>query len=491
MHPQSIVWTDQMRQVLAELQQRPFLRRLLGFAEQRGVELYTVGGTLRDICLGRPAQDIDLAMVGDVTGFAMRFANHLGAAYVPMDAERGEARVVYRKRDVIDLARLRGDTVSEDLSRRDFTINAMACRLETLMAHATPELIDPHGGWHDMRARVVRMVSDATFRDDPLRLLRAFRLAATLDFTIAPATLMVMEPIVSRLLEVAAERIHGELLKLFAAPNSTPHVIAMARMGLLEVLFPELAATQGLLYRSGDQGDIFEHSIRTYQQVEDLISAPGSLLPGIAEAVIEYFQAEERQALVKWTALLHAIGGAMVRHETPQAHVTGHGSSEQSARQWEQIGNRLKLSRKQIEYGATLIVHYSRLLELVTLEAQGRLALRLVHGWCKEVGDSMVGMFVLAIGHALAAGQGDTSERNAMALGQLAARLWDVYHSRILPVITAPRLVTGHDLQQLFNLTPGPRFKTLLDELEVVQVEGRIHTRTEALQWVAEQLKKA
>lgn len=490
MRPLSIMWTAQMRRVLRELQQRPILRRLLTYAEQWGVELYTVGGTLRDICLGRPAQDIDLAMVGDVMGFARGFANHLGAAYVPMDVERGEARVVYRKRDVVDVARLRGETISDDLGRRDFTINAMACPLRTLMAHADPDLIDPHGGWHDIRARVVRVVSDATFRDDPLRLLRAFRLAAILDFTIAPATFLVMEPVVSRLAEVAPERVHGELLKLFAAPDSTSHVMAMARLGLLEVLFPELAATQGLLYQSGHQGDIFEHSIRTYQQVEALIRAPGPLLQDIAGAVIEYFQTEERQALVKWTALLHAIGGAMVRHEPPLAYVTGHGSSEQCVRQWEQIGHRLKLSRKQIAYGATLVVHYSRLLELATLDAQGRLALRLVHGWCKEVGDSMVGVFVLAIGHALAAGQGDALERNAIALGQLAARLWDVYHSRILPVITAPRLVTGHDLQQLYHLTPGPRFRTLLDELEVAQVEARIRTRTEALQWVAEQLKK-
>jgi poly(A) polymerase len=491
MHPLSIMWTDQMRRVLVELQQRPFLRHLLVFAQQCGVELYTVGGTLRDICLGRPAQDIDLAMRGDVMGFAMRFANHLGAAYVPMDVERGEARVVYRKRDVIDFARLRGDSISDDLGRRDFTINAMACPLGTFMAHATPELIDPYGGWYDMRARVVRMVSDATFRDDPLRLLRAFRLAATLDFAIAPGTLIVMEPVVSRLIDVAPERVHGELLKLFGAPDSTPHVIAMARLGLLEVLFPEFAAKLGLPYRSGNQDDIFGHSIRTYQQVEALIRTPGSLLPGLAGAVIEHFQTEERQALVKWIALLHAMVGAMLPHATPQAHVAGHGSSELRARQWEQMGNRLKLSRKQIEYGAMLIVHYSRLLEMAALDAQGRLTLRLVHGWCKQVGDRMVGMFVLAIGHALAAGQADTAERNAIVLGQLADRLWEVYHRRILPVITGPRLVTGHDLQQLFNLPPGPRFKTLLDELEVAQVEGRIHTRSEALQWVAEQLMQA
>jgi poly(A) polymerase len=491
MNTLALKWTDQMRHVLADLQQRPVLRRLLVFAEQRGAELYTVGGTLRDLCLGRPAHDIDLAMKGDVMGFASGLANHLGAAYVPMDADRGEARVVYRKRDVIDLARLQGNTIVEDLGRRDFTINALACPLGTLLAHATPELIDPHGGWHDMQARIVRMVSSTTFQEDPLRLLRAFRLAAILDFTIAPTTLMVMEPVVSRLGEVAAERIHSELLKLFAAPASTPHVIAMARLGLLDVLFPELAATRGILHQPGDQADLFELAIRTYQQVADLISVPASRLPALAEAVSEYFQPEERQALVKWTALLHTIGRAMEGDETPQAQVTGHGFSAQSARQWEQMGNRLKLSRKQIEYGATLILHHSRLWELATLEAQGRLTLRLVHGWCKEVGDRMLGICVLAIGHALAVGRGNTSKPSATAMGQLATHLWEVYHSRIVPVITAPRLVTGDDFQQLFNLTPGPRFKVLLDELEVAQVEGRIRTRDEALRWVAEQVTQA
>jgi poly(A) polymerase len=76
----------------------------------------------------------------------------------------------------------------------------------------------------------------------------------------------------------------------------------------------------------------------------------------------------------------------------------------------------------------------------------------------------------------------------AFALGQCAARVWEIYRRRILPVTAGPRLVTGNDLQQIFKLTPGPRFKTLIEALEVAQVEGRIHTRAEALQWVAEQL---
>ncbi|HEX2276843.1 MAG TPA: hypothetical protein VHN13_06895, partial [Candidatus Tectomicrobia bacterium] len=104
MNRRTLPWTDPMRHVLAELQQSSHLRRLLAFAEQNGVKLYAVGGTLRDICLGRPVRDVDLASAGDVMGFARAFANHLGAAFVPLDAARGEARVVYRKRHVLDFA---------------------------------------------------------------------------------------------------------------------------------------------------------------------------------------------------------------------------------------------------------------------------------------------------------------------------------------------------------------------------------------------------
>jgi poly(A) polymerase len=490
MNSRSITWTDHMRQVVAELQRRPLLRHLLAFAEQRGVELYAVGGALRDICLGRLAQDVDLAMVGDVIGFAKGFANHRGAAFVPMDAERGEVRVVYRKRDIIDFARLRGDTISEDLHRRDFTINAMACPLAALLTQAAPALIDPHGGWHDLQAHVVRMVSPMCFHEDPLRLLRAFRLAAAFEFTIDRATLAAMEPVLPRLTDVAAERLHSELLKLFAAPRSSPHVVTMARLGLLDVLFPELAATHGIPGQPGDRSDTFEYALRTCQAAEDLMHMPGSYLSALEQDINGYFHSGDRWALVKWAALLAGIGNAGLRRDAALEEPKDHSDPEQSAQRWEQVGTRLKLSRKQIEYGRTLIAHRGRLSDLATLEARGQLTLRAVYGWGKEIGHDMLGVFVLAIGHALARGQVDTPVHGAMALGQCAAHVWDLYRSRILPVINAPRLVTGHDLQQIFNLDPGPRFKMLLDGLEVAQVEGRIRTRAEALQWVEEQLTK-
>jgi poly(A) polymerase len=486
----SIMWTDEMQHALLALQRQPLARRLLVFAKQRGVELFTVGGALRDICLGRAVEDVDVAMSGDVLAFAREFANHLGAAYVPLDPERGEVRVVYRRRDVLDLARIRGETIITDLQWRDFTINAMACPLVALLTHAAPALIDPHGGWPDLRAHTIRLVSPSGFRDDPLRQLRAFRLAANLDFTIEPMTLAAMEPAAPHLIEVAAERVHRELFRLFAAPSSSAQLTAMARLGLLGILFPELAAVPpSLPYQLGDRLAALEHAILTYQAVEDLISEPVSHLQPIAEAVAKYFQSEERQALVKCAALVHTMGDAALHSDVAVNPITAVTSGEEHTQPWEQIGNRLKLSRKRIDYVKTLIIHYRSMLQLAMLEAQGHLTLRSVHGWCRGVEDSMLGVFVLAIGHALARGPGQTSEPGATLLAQLAPRVWDLYRQRILPVMTAPRLVTGDDLQQVFQLTPSPRFKVLLDELEVAQVEGRVRTRAEALQWVEEQLQ--
>jgi poly(A) polymerase len=141
-----------------------------------------------------------------------------------------------------------------------------------------------------------------------------------------------------------------------------------------------------------------------------------------------------------------------------------------------------------MEYVKTVIAHYHRLLALASLEAQGHPILRPVHRWCKELGEDILGAFVLAVGHSLASSPVDTPVLGAVALSQCAAHVWDLYRHRIVPVITAPRLVSGHDLQRIFKLTPGPRFKTLLDALEVAQVEGRIQTRAEALRWVEQQL---
>jgi poly(A) polymerase len=495
MFPFSGEWTAPMRQGLSTLQRQPLLRQILTYARERRVRLYVVGGALRDIYMGRVPHDLDLAMAGDVLGFTRRLADHLGAAYVPLDAERGEVRLVYRKRLAFDFARLRGDDVYEDLRHRDFTINAMACTLEHLLFQSTPEVIDPHGGVQDIQARLIRMVSLFSFHEDPLRLLRAFRFAASLAYAIDPLTLAHIEAVAPRLSQVAVERIHSELFKLFSATDSSAHVVTMARVGLLDVMFPELSAGQSLMRAADGPPSPFGHALDTYEAVEQLINTPLADLSVIADDIVTYLRDGERAALVKCAALMHTSGDLLPGRETASQAplwecLASSDAAEHTTRVWEQIANRLKLSRQRTEYVAMLLAHRRQPFALAALAAQGGLTPRLVHHWSKELGEDMLGAFTLAIGDAMAYGQCDDPVRGSRALGQCAVTVWGLYRQHVRPVLQGPRLITGNDLQQVFHLSPGPAFKTLLDALEVAQIEGHVHTRSEALQWMERRLKQ-
>jgi poly(A) polymerase len=487
---QTIPWTTEMRRVLALLQEHPVLQRLQAFAAQQAVQLFVVGGTVRDVCLGRTVHDIDVAMAGDVMRFARRFAHDLGAAYVPLDPERGEARVVYRKQLDVDFARFKGDDVAADLRHRDFTINALACPLSTFLTHSAPALIDPCHGWRDLRARLLRLVSPRSLHDDPLRQLRAFRLAATLGLAIEPETLEAIKPVVPRLTTVAAERIASESLQLFGAAHSGPHVMRMARLTLLDTLFPELAATRHISRNPEHAPDLFAHALHSYQAVEDLINAPEDFVPEIAAALRDYLSADEHPALLKWAALVHAIGqpSSIERGMIPEGSCMA--AAECSAAAWVQVSSRLKLSKAHSEYVKLLLAHQGHPFELATLEAQGALTWSLVYHWGKAMGGDVLGALVLAIGDVLARHQRHPASHEAAAFAARATRLWERYRRRILPVLNGPRLVTGDDLRLIFGLTPGPRFKKLLDAVEMAHVEGQISNRPEALQWLERQLGK-
>lgn len=484
----TIPWTPERRRVLVGLQQHRLMRSLQTFAGRAGgIVLYVVGGTIRDLCLARDVQDIDVALAGDVMAFARAFANAHGAAYVPLDAQRGEARVVYRRRDSIDFARLRGHDIAADLRQRDFTINALACPLATLLTTREPAFIDPCGGWPDLQAHLIRMVGPQSFEDDPLRLLRAFRLAAALEFVLEPNTQEAMPPTVPRLAAVAAERIQNELLKLFAARHSSPQLIAMACLGVLAVLFPELA-TRSISQGGASSEDAVGHALRTYQAVEDLINTPPADVPSIAVAMAHYVRIDERAALLKWAALLHGLGPPQVPQAATPPPPLCPSDAAAAAAVWEQVAGRLKLSRARTQYVKRLITHYRRPFALVALERQAGLTLRIVHQWFKELGEDVLGAFMLAIGEARASQHPEMPGDDVRSLAQLAAHLWEIYGARIRPVLQGPRLLTGDDLQRLFGLSPGPSFTTLLDELEVAHVEGRVRTRDEALRWMEQRL---
>src|SRR5262249_11049282 len=185
-----------------------------------------------------------------------------------------------------------------------------------------------------------------------------------------------------------------------------------------------VAAVRGMAPGPGVPGDLFEQALRTYQSVEDLINAPTSYGPAIADAVAEYVHHEERQALLKWAALLHHIGTPTPQGRQAPEPPRGTRHAEHAAQRLQGIAARFKLSRTRTEYGGPLLRPYHRPFELANLDAQGQPPLALLPRWFKDLREDVLGVFVLAMGVALATHHGSMPARHAIALAQLAARLW-------------------------------------------------------------------
>ncbi len=218
----------------------PHLATLRRIAAALGRPSYVVGGSLRDILLGRAVNDVDVAVDGGAEKLSRGFASDCGGTLFPLDTVRGHFRVIIREEPgtvTFDFAPLKGSGILEDLALRDFTINALAVPLQ-----GNVELMDPLNGSADICAKQVRCCSEAAFRDDPLRLVRAFRFAATLGFHIEPGTLAAIPAHAPLIAHCAGERIRDELFRILAMPDASSFFRTMGESGLLFSVFGLLPA---------------------------------------------------------------------------------------------------------------------------------------------------------------------------------------------------------------------------------------------------------
>ncbi len=245
-----------------------------------GHAAYVVGGSVRDALLGRPAADWDLATDARPDRILALFAgavyeNRFGTVAVRDGAVTHQITTFRSDHDYADFRRPHrvefGDDIRLDLARRDFTVNAMAWGADAPVTHAgdlpipNPRLVDPHDGAADVAARTLRAVGDPAtrFREDALRIVRAIRLATTLDFAIEPATRQALATEAGLVSHLSGERIAAELEKLLAAPNPSIGLRLLADTGVLTVVSPDLGAQRGLAQNKIEGEDLLDHTLRT------------------------------------------------------------------------------------------------------------------------------------------------------------------------------------------------------------------------------------
>ena len=441
--------------------------------------VYLIGGSVRDHILNRPANDHDFAVLGNARTFAEAVARQIGARMIEIGKGDKTAYRVVSGREVLDFSPIKGKSIEDDLKRRDFTINALAYDLQA------ERLIDPLRALDDIESRTIRLISQDAALADPLRMLRAFRLAAVLGFRITPETLSVINKQGALITTSAKERIGAEILQMMEVERSFPYLEQMCQAGLLSQILPELELCRGCLQNEIHGWDVFEHAMRTYNEIETIIGPPQAdarLGPEFTGVIDTYLEKANRKVLLKWAALLHDLGKPQTRSVDPTGRVRFLGHEEVGARLVGDICARLRMTAQDRSY-VTLIVQ-KHLLPLLLFDAdqRGSLTSRGVVRFVRRFQDDIIGLLIHSVADQRA--KLGATEGSVSGLTRFSERIISAYLSDLKPKMAAPRLVTGHDLIRRFDLKPSELVGRLLQRVEEARLNGEIETKKEAIELV-------
>ncbi len=455
---------------------------LVGLARRAlrdGPEAWIAGGAVRDAVLGREVLDLDLAVGGDPERVAKAVAREGDGHAFELSAEFATWRAVASDRSwQLDATALRGETIEADLAARDFTLGAIAVPL------AGGEPIDPHGGIGDLERRLLRVVAEDSFRLDPLRLLRAARLAADLGLEVDPGTVALARSEAHLAAEPAGERQLAELRRLLGGPDPLGGVALLDELGLTAVVLPELEALRGVEQGPNHHLDVQGHTLAVLEQTlaveSDLERFAGERAGEARELLAEPLADEmSRGTALRFGALLHDIGKPATRGER-DGYVTFIGHDAVGAEIVGGLCQRLRASRQLTRHLQGLTLHHLRLGFLVH---EAPLPARRVHEYLRATEPVAADVTLLTVADRLSArGSGPFATEEAieahldLARQMLAAALdW----KRDGP---PEPLLRGDDLAAELGIAPGPELGDLLADLEAAQYAGEVVDRRTAIE---------
>ena len=468
----------------------PLLAAVRDMARQRRTPVILVGGAVRDALLGKPANDYDIAVQGNPVPVARKVADALTGDFWLMDAERGTARVILRdaNKTVIDFAMCRGATWHADLFARDFSVNAIGYDLDT------DELMDPTNGQADLQARVIRAVTDHAISDDPIRALRAVRLAQKLGFDIEPTTWAQAQTIGSAIHQPSAERARDELLAMLALPAATPALRQLDALGLLAQLVPEIEPMRTCTQSPPHQFNVLEHTWVVMNAMDEIterleigdwrlrdqspISSPQSLLPNLQSHLRQASANATRTAILKFAALLHDCAKPHTRSEDPDGRIRFFTHEERGAELAAARAQALKLSGDEVRNVRTLVRHHMRANQLA--RAAEPPSPRSIYRFMREAGQCAPELALFAIADCYGKRGADTQPGDCADSKAMAARLIEKYFTQFSPQAAPTPLITGRDLIEM-GIAPGKLIGQILERVREAHMTGEISAQGEAL----------
>lgn len=433
---------------------------------------YIVGGSVRDLLLGKLPADYDIAVIENPKPFAEKIAKKTSGRLVELGKPGQMLFRVVSKNYVYDISPIAGASIEDDLLKRDFTINALAWDL------SSKRVIDCVDGQKDIADRKIRMVSKTVFQKDPIRLIRAYRISATLDFNIEQQTNAAIKDNAELLQTSAGERIRSELFKILTTSNSYYFLSQMGKTGVLQAIFPELTDLQTCFQNRYHLFDVFKHTMKAYSHLETILNDCHNFLPetnGQFKPCTDTFKG----ALLKCSILLHDIGKPLARTIDKKGNIHFYGHGKKSADMTKNIVHRLRFSNHEASYVDFIIRNHIRPLFLFIAHQNKTITQKGITRFFLKCGKYAPDLLI----HAMAdiKGKGNKSDERNEAFINFAREMVKYYFSYFQPEKSKPSLITGRDLINNFALTPSPLFKKILRRVEEARISKKINTKDEAM----------
>jgi putative nucleotidyltransferase with HDIG domain len=432
---------------------------------EKNLQAYVIGGFVRDMLLGRPSKDIDIVVIGSGLDLAKECAERLRVKKVSLFQNFGTAQFKYKDLDVEFVGArkesyrqdsrkplVENGTLADDQNRRDFTINAMALSLH---ADNFGELIDPFHGEEDLEKGILRtpLDPDTTYSDDPLRMLRAIRFAAQLDFKIEPKSLQSILKNADRLEIISMERIVDECNKIILSNEPSRGFKLLYSTKLLQQFFPEMVALHGVEIINGKS-----HKDNFYHTLEVLDNVAG----------------KSDNLWLRWAAILHDIAKPPTKKFDPEIGWTFHGHEDLGARITPRIFKRLKLPLDQkMKYVQKLVRLHLRPIALV----KGFVTDSAIRRLLSEAGDDIEDLMVLC--------NADITSKNEFKVKKYRQN-FDMVLAKLKAVEEKDRIrnfqppVSGELIMQVYNIEPCAEVGILKLRIKEAILEGEIPNESEA-----------
>jgi len=441
-----------------ELKKYSFLESAKKVAENLNLSVYIVGGFVRDLFLNRSRVDIDFLIVGDGDLFAREFAGELGVKNVVTYKTFGTSHFEYENLDFEFVAsrkesyqrdsrkpKVTAGTFDDDIIRRDFTINTLTVSVNK---KDFGELFDTFGGLKDINNKMIKTPIDPmiTFNDDPLRILRAYRFASQLNFSVDESITIAANKLKDRLEIISQERITDEFLKILASPKPSTGLKLLYDSGVMEIIFPEIANLAGVDQRKDyHHKDVFLHTCE----------------------VVDNISQKTENVWLRFAALVHDIAKPQTKRFVEGTGWTFHGHEELGARMMKSLFRRMKLPFNKLHYIEKLIRLHLRPIALAKDEVTDSAVRRLIVSADEDLED----LIVLC--------RADITSKNPNKVSKylqnynnVMQKVIDVKEKDELSAFQSP--VKGETIMEVCNLEPSKKVGEIKKAIEDAILDGKI-----------------